>query len=383
MGCRVTVVAVHAVRLGALSLPAVYDGDVPLLTLVEAIAASPTLAHRDLVFVARAEPDPVIAVFGDLEPHEVDFLASLPRHLASVWSRLMVVSHEQVEQDCADLASALLHRPGAALLRSARFRGIPRGGLVVLGLLSYLLDLRPEQLHDDEVAPADAPLVLVDDVAYSGLRFGETLRGLRNRQVVFAPLYAPPGLASAIERAEPRVLACVSGRELRDVAPDRLGSGYAEWVARWEGRGLGYWSGLSNYLCLPWNEPDSVWWNERAGRAEAAWRVMPARACLKNRVAGRSRAQLQPPATGFVQPEPDVVYADHGDSVVAADLARQVSIRLAGVGSAMWRTALTSASRRVALDRLAADYDVEPDQLARDLDRFVDSLIDRRLCTVR
>ena len=105
------------------------------------------------------------------------------------------VSYHQAEAGAKSLAAEL----SAAFSRSelARFGyvAIPRSGHFVLGMLAYVLDLGPRQLLRQ---PADAPVVLVDDCALTGLRFQQMLQSLPHERVIFAHLYSHPALRQAI-----------------------------------------------------------------------------------------------------------------------------------------------------------------------------------------
>jgi hypothetical protein len=122
-------------------------------------------------------------------------------------------------------------------------------------------------------------VIVVDDCALSGARFHHFLRTVRANRIVFAPLYSPPELRAAILQREPRVVCCLSARNL---AGHRLTAQPRE-TDTW------YWSGHVEPLCFPWNEPDRTFWNPAAKRWELAWRIVPPELCPKNR-----------PATGTV-----------------------------------------------------------------------------------
>jgi hypothetical protein len=177
---------------------------------------------------------------------------------------------------------------------------MPRGGFIVLGMLAYVLDLRPAQLAPSP--PSDVPLVVTDDCAISGVRFSDMLDRCENRQVIFSHLYSHPDLRIAIERREPRVLACVSAQDLTDYAPAYYGDQYEAWRERWRQRpNPGYWVGQPDHVCFAWNEPDTVFWNPVAQQAESAWRLLPPELCLKNRrkfAPEDARVQLQPEGKG-------------------------------------------------------------------------------------
>ena len=92
-------------------------------------------------------------------------------------------------------------------------------------MISYLLDM-------DDVDGTDGPLIVVDDSAISGARFRQFLDSLDDQgEILLAHLYSTPELRNVIELAESGVL-CVAGDDLRDLAPERLGSGHEAWQGR-------------------------------------------------------------------------------------------------------------------------------------------------------
>jgi hypothetical protein len=288
-------------------------------------------------------------------------------------------------------------RLGPDRLARARFRAVPRGGVIVLGQLAYLLGLRPAQLgvvagEGDERDAADAedgPLVLVDDCAISGLRLHELVRDLPDREIVVALLFAHPDLRAALGAAVPAVVACAAGADLHDHAPDRLGADHGAWRARWDARGHGLWSGLPDYLCLPWNEPDQVVWDDRAQRPVATWRLAPPERCAKNRavLGHRPAVTVHGADIGALTLAPGVLQADVGDAVLlvpgaAVGATAGAVVRLEGVAADLWRAAAGDPDLRRAAAAVAADYDVDAARVTDDLATLLGDLTDRGLLAV-
>ena len=182
-------------------------------------------------------------------------------------SQLQYVDYGRAEQICRILASRLVERFTKVELSRFHFAAIPRGGHIVLGLLAYILNLRPAQLAPPH--PPDIPLVVVDDCSLTGARFRQFMKGCAHQRVVFVSLYSHPALRAAIESEELRVLACLSAKDLFDYAPDRLGHGYSAWQERWRSRlkGDGYWVGQVS-VCFAWNEPDRLLWNRTTQQSD-------------------------------------------------------------------------------------------------------------------
>lgn len=329
----------------------------------------------------------MLAALGRFDEDEVARLEAFSRHLQSALGRLRYVDYAQAERDCAALAERLVGRFGRDALRAFRFVGLPRGGLLVLGMLSYVLDLDHDRLEGP--LPDDAPLVVVDDCALTGSRFHRFLQQHPERDVVFAPLYAHPDLRRAIEREAPNVIACVSARDLHDHAPDALGDAYEAWQRRWEARDTGprYWIGQPDHVCFPWNEPDIGVWNPATQQVEPGPRVVPPDRCLKNRHRTREAeppvpVQVQPEAAGPIRPHPAVLFGTLDDSTIVANPGADVCVELDGTAAAMWHALVAHGAVAGALDALRATYDVDADRLRADLEGFIEALVARDLLSI-
>jgi hypothetical protein len=331
--------------------------------------------------VVRLHAKPLLALLGYFDDPQKAQIEALRWQLDHLLPRLRYVGYRQAEEDCERLAARLLDRFGRKELDGFQFRAIPRGGLIVLGMLAYILDLRPAQLQHSP--PSDAPLVLTDDCAISGLRFSEVLAGCESQQVIFALLYAHPDLRIAIEQREPRVLACVSAQDLADHAPAYYGDEYEAWKERWRQRpNPGYWIGQPDHVCFSWNEPDTVFWNPVAEQAETAWRLLPPELCLKHRrglAPSDTRVQLQPEGKGPLRPSGKVVFGELEGRVVVANMETGQSFELVDTAADMWRAILEHGNLEDVEKTLAASYQVERARLRDDLRGLVEDLLEQGL----
>ncbi len=64
-----------------------------------------------------------------------------------------------------------------------------------------------------------------------------------------------------------------------------------------------------------------------------------------------------------------------GDEAVLLNLANEQYYGLDEVGTRFWQVLTTSADTDTAVSRLIEEFDVAPNVLAADLDRFVDELV--------
>ena len=127
-----------------------------------------------------AASDHSISPFTPLTREEELRLWPLAVHARHLLQNLRYVDYVQAEADAALLAQKIRTLYTRDDLRKAAFTAIPRGGLVVLGLLAYQLDLRPEQLMAGAEDKANL-IFLVDDCALSGSRLQGTLPLLGSR----------------------------------------------------------------------------------------------------------------------------------------------------------------------------------------------------------
>jgi hypothetical protein len=366
-------------------------GDLPeparrVAALARALVSSPVWADmQEAIAVVRTEPPEGIAFLGYFSEQDIAHLHWLSAQLQAQLPHLRHVSWSQAEADAELLAARLRDHFGHRTLGDFRFVAIPRGGLIVLGMLSYALGLDSRALGPPP--EGRGPVVVVDDCALSGLRFAEFLRTRvpGTDEVVFAHLYSHPRLRQAIEAREPRVSAAIAARDLRDLAPVIHGEALEEWRSRWQKRNgeRAYWVGQPEHVAFAWSEPDSTFWDELAGSARAGWRLVPPEACLKNRH-GSSDArglQVQIPAEGAMRLAPGTFHGELNGRILVAELASGQVISLSGVAADLWREFLQPGDPCEALRRLEARYEVPLELLRSDAEKFLRSLLARGVLT--
>jgi Coenzyme PQQ synthesis protein D (PqqD) len=337
----------------------------------------------EATLLVRSTSPHVLGVVGHFDSAAEARLARLGPQLADALAHLRYVSYSQAEEDCELLASRLVERFGREELRRFCFTAIPRGGFIVLGMLAYVLGLEHTQLEPPY--QPDTPLVVVDDCALSGYRFGRFMSRWESRRAVFAHLYSHPDLRSAIEVREPWVMGCVAARDLHDRAPALHGEGYGAWRERQQaklGDDAGYWVGLPDHLCFPWNEADVTFWNPVTERFERGWSVLPPEFCLKNRPAPGMEpipVQVQPEGPGPVRPSSRVLFGEYGGDIVVGNIEMKVSFSLTEVAADMWRAIVKHGSLEAAVVALSSEYKVDERTLRADLRDFVEDLLARDL----
>ncbi|QDL09333.1 hypothetical protein DP113_16690 [Brasilonema octagenarum UFV-E1] len=349
-----------------------------LCRLTQAIACSPSWAEMPpSVLIARPTPEPVLAVLGCFD-EVAKFriwtqLQSLNRDLA----RMRYVSYGQAELDCQRLAYQLIDRFGHEELKRFHFTGIPRGGLIVLGMLAYCLGLTSEQLQPPK--SPDVPWVVVDDCVYTGSRFYGFVQSHSQQKMIFAHLYSHPELRSRIITCEPHVLACVSAHDVYDYAPEELGDDYQAWQKHslFNLSGFRYWVGKTDHVCFSWNEPDRFFWNSITEKIEGSWLLLPKDVCLKNQFKGASKllnVQIQPGATGSLKPAAQVVFGQYGEQIVIGNLETQQSFGLTDLAADIWLAIVEHGNLEEVITVLLKIYDINETTLRSDVDIFIDQL---------
>lgn len=351
--------------------------------LARALASSPVWREMEEgILVVRTTPPAGLAFLGNFSDAEVERLRWLPTQLDDQLPFFRYVSWQQAEADVEALAERLRARWGSDEIRRMHFVGIPRGGVIVLGMLAYALDLPPDCLMPEP--DSGRPLVVVDDCALSGRRFSEFLcsRAGVADELVFAHLYSAPGLRHAVEEREARVVATLAARDLQDLSLEIHGDDIAGWRARWkelDGEEA-YVVGRFEHVAFPWAEPDLAVWDPALKQPIAGWRLVPPEACLKNRGVGYSGSaglEIQASETGAIQLAPGVYHGEVGDQTLVADIDSGQVVALKAVAQDMWREFLECGTVESALERLQEAYRVPADALRRDAIRFLQELRSR------
>lgn len=354
------------------------DFAVQLQTVARALSFSPLWGERPrAAIVVRLGAEPLLGVIGYFDAADKARQEALQWHLDHLLPRLRYAGYARAEQDCELLATRLIERFGREELRDFRFVAMPRGGFVVLGMLAYVLGLRRSQLEPPH--STDAPLVVVDDCAISGVRFGQFLERLENPSIVFAHLYSTPELRESIEDRETGRVTCLNAHDLNDYARENLGEEYPAWRERWLERmdHHGYWVGQPEHVCFAWNEPDFGFWNPVTEREETGWRFVPPELCLKNRPSPGQEpvpVQIQSQGVGPLRPSAHVLFGEFEGGIAIGNLKTEESFMLDGAGADMWRAVVGQGDLEKAAGALVETYEVDDTILKADLRGFVEDL---------
>jgi hypothetical protein len=346
--------------------------DTAAMSLARAIACSPGWERFPPCSVlVRSEP-PALAIISELTETQQRELARQADALRGRFRSFRYVSYERAEAAVATLAAEIAPWLADPEWRGCHFLAIPRGGHVVLGMLTTLLDIPRERLQP----PADArtPVVLVDDCALSGTRLREQLATLPAERVAFVHLYSSPALRAAVLAAEPRVRQCVVAGNLASLPCD-LPCGLLDRPSQWTGLAeRGYWLGRAEFVTFAWGEPDRMVGNPDGDGLLLGWKLLPPELCLKHRLLPSIPVVQQERGHPPFRPGPSAFFADVGDHVEIAGGHGGSLLRLTGVAADSWRLLVATGSLKATHDSLLDRYDVSAPDLERDLQRLTAEL---------
>jgi hypothetical protein len=329
-------------------------------TLLSSIIPSiPESVRSVQAVVVKTDPLPALGIIGEFDAREIAYLKLQLRSLPLTCGRLKYVDQEAVVTACENLAVQFLQHYNPLELQHFCFTGIPRGGLIVLGILSYLLQLKSSQLTPP--FSEAAPLVIVDDCILSGERVSHVLQQTSSAQIILAPLFIHPDCRSAILAQEKQVSACWSGADLVDRGVEIMGANYPRWQQQNLQRlaGMRYWLGLPDYLCFPWNEPDYLLWNAMSQTYQKSWPIVPPQLCLKNRrstLGSQPLVYYQPAFSGIIQPTPDTVFTELGQTVIIGHISTGATYFLQSEQVTLWRRMMNT---EFTCESAIADSDTE------------------------
>lgn len=288
--------------------------------------------------------------------------------------QIRFIEYQEVEDLCARLGDRIRTFLSPEKLDQCTYVAIPRGGLIVLSFLSYLLNLRRDQIFPLESFNKDHPLVIVDDCCLSGARFATYIKNFPDRKIVFAHLLSTPGVRQSILDNEKRVLACLAAENLIEL--ELPASIQTEEFHRKNSNVFFYWFGYVAPFAFPWAEPDTTIWNGNAKRFES-WHRLPPRMCLE------SRAELNVPywvsqAISYNVPS-HVYWRAENDLIWLMHLGNEKIYLLKDVSAAIWRALATLGDLDLTKKFILQTFEVEEQQLEKDLHGYLEDLLAKGL----
>lgn len=344
----------------------------PLHCIARGIASSPFWSNMPgTELQVRFSPAEITAV-GSFDRADIARLKGLAWQTKHALQSLRYINYRDAEVACHRLVSNLEERIGSDQLKRCYFTALPRGGLIVLGMLSYLLELEPWQF----ASPPDpaTPLVVVDDCALTGHRFKRFLKDHPKNPIIFAPLYSPPELRAAIEESESRVMACLSAHDLEECAYPGEDDGMTEQLrSHLQDR---FWTGHGEYICFAWNEPDFTLWNPVTDRVEGGWTILPREVCLK---AGALRVPvtIRPDVCREYRIADTLVVIQDEHCVMIDDIMTKERYSMKGVAAEMWNAFSEYGTRDAVLKQCLEEFEVDQRTLDHDLSDLVSNLLSR------
>lgn len=313
-----------------------------------------------------------------IQTEDITRLRALSRSLQSYWGNIKYVDYKQAEKDCERLASKILEVYSSKELESFCFMAIPRGGYIILGMLSYALNLKSSQLEVNK--HSDQPLMIVDDISLTGLRLSKILDETHSSHVVIANLYSHPCLRRAILKQEPNVKNCFAAHDLKDRSQENHPSkeDYNAWKdLMTEKMGDRYWIGQTDLVGFAWSESDYPFWNPITKKNEDFWRSLPPHKCLKNKY----RLGISP--TESVKTEfhlsSSVVSGVFDDAIWLLQKDTGEIYSLNGIAAEIWKVLVFYGNLESSVKYLIKEYDVEESILNQDLERYVKDLLKNKI----
>ena len=338
-----------------------------------------------MIVAVREHPQPLVAFVGELDAAGIARLSELAGLLDEADLRLRLFGWSDVEVACRRLARQLTERLSPDELDRCVVAAMPRGGLIVAGLLAYALGIPRHRI----VAPAESAqvhdgqlLLLVDDCILSGARLRETLAAMSVPRVVVASLWSHPDLRVAVEAAEPRVTACVAGDDLRDHTSALLGDDEAAWRRRWSARvPQRYHTALLDLVAFPWSEPDVRLWNPVTEQLERHWWLAPTSSCMHHSaVAPALEVRTADEWRGAERLAPFVVPVPRTDATLLLDTrAGGRVLRFRGSSDELLRAWAAAGDVDAAAEAVAVRCGVSPARVRGDLCSLLAELSDRGL----
>lgn len=274
-------------------------------------------------------------------------LYALSMHARDLKQNLRFLDYQQAEKAAEKLAGQFKTTFSANELAKFAFLPIPRGGYIVLGMLAYALNLKPNQLltYPEQV---DKPLIIVDDCSLTGFRFHQYLKKTNSPQVVFAHLLSAKSLRQRILEQEDSVSHCIAAQDLAERPllknSEALGSPH-------------YWAGNTDLVAFSWSEPSLLTSLLSTNKSNEKWHLVSPQQCLNNRI------ELEVPANYSTIPNlyipESLLYYWHDGVLILADSNSGEVYKLQGEAAAMWRALAVLGHQIPATNWLKAEYDLD------------------------
>ncbi|WP_321422024.1 hypothetical protein [uncultured Methanobacterium sp.] len=308
----------------------------------------------------------------NISPKNKERIMALISSLKSYKDNVKFVDYKSAEKDCEILASKILDKYPREKLESFCFKGIPRGGLIVLGMLSYALDLKPSQFVDSN--DPTQPVMIVDDIALTGKRISQILNESKSSHLVIANLYSSPELRRSILNNEPNVKCCFSSHDLKDRSLENHPQNYSTWKKKMNKiLGNRYWIGELDMVCFPWSEPNYSFWNPVTKKVEDGWKYLPPHKCLKNKSIMRI-----PPHKSIkcdFHLSPSVIIGIFDDEILLFQKNTANIYSLNGTSAMFFRALVTYGNFETSLEYLVHEHNFDSSKLHNDLKKYVNDLL--------
>lgn len=305
--------------------------------------------------------------FSPISPQEQQKLWVYAVHFQTILPHVRFLTYMDIERDCLALAGLIRARFEDAEIKRWHVVGIPRGGLIVAGMVGYALDLAHKQLRPSmEHSETVAPICIIDDCALTGVRIKETLALYPGRQVIFAHLYSHPQLRANITTQEKQVAACLAVHDLETLPQGDEDPHQAQFT---HGR---YFSRPLPPVIFPWGGPSLLVVDPFSGKLEDGWRFGEGRPTLKSLAHHHFPTLTGERAEELWRGGEHLVIRRAEGALWLLNLDTTTGYKLAGAAAEIW-TALAAGNTLAALAPYWNEINksVEPEQLRQFIEELV------------
>ncbi len=285
-------------------------------------------------------------------------LWALGLHLTELHKRVELFGPEQVSALVVQLAAQMKAEIPADLLSSMHVVAIPRGGLFVMGELSYALGWRREQFVDN----GQSAVCIVDDCALTGKRFAETVWRFKGREIWFCTLASAVELRNAILKDKNlNVKGCLAAVDLALLGETGLPDGDPD----------RYLNGSVEHVAFPWTEPSLPVTVPMSGGIQDGWHLLPPHKTLGNLALlelpldkDRLKAEIEVPS--------GLVWRLDGELVILFEPEGKQVYELSGLGAKVWKMCAGYQNRSTVLKHLKGEN-------AKEVEELIDQCLANRL----
>lgn len=291
---------------------------------------------------------------------------------------LRYIDYLQAERYCCNLAQKIISYCGDDLA-SAVAVGVPRGGIIVLGMLSYALGLGKNQLVHGSPSYRGDNVLVVDDCCLSGRRFREFVEQLDADRIIFAHLVSGPGVREEILARDPRVKVCLAVEDIEAVDfASGLNPRKNDLDSDCEHGPAAFRYAAAEPVAFSWGEPQYPIWNASNKAYDEGWFHVTPRLCLESRVTLDFCADTSTTDSGYDVPA-DALWKKQGEELLVWKRRADKVYRFNHTAADTWFALLMFGRLDAAASYIAKRYGIEVEKAMEDASEAVRDFLERGL----